>query len=500
MDRAKTLDARAKFADHRTRFAATQLFLDDRNQSRGHLGEGREQLESVLAEYGVAGNGAWHTTDPVKRLSAADRDRLTADVGEAFFRLAEIGYLEALGRPEGAERSNWLIRAEDWHAAASRYAGDNLPVALQAQRAAIDAVRDRRPVRPPDAATAATARDLALLGGQLARAGRHRDALGPLAKATQLDPTDFSAWFVRGTTHLALNQNDLAAMCFGAGIALRPDFAPAWRNRGLAFSRLRFFDQALDDYDRAAALDPLRAEIYLQRAAVKDALGKLDAAEADYTNGLAFGSAPVRAYFLRADVRDRRGDAAGAKVDREEGLRHVPADELSWVARAEVRVDVDPTAALADVEQALVLNPFSLPGLQMKAHILAERLHRGADAVKVLNRAVELFPDSAEVRAGRGVLLARQGNRAAALLDAKDALLLDGNAPNLYQVGCIYALTAQTNPEDKADAFRHLWGGLKTGFGLDLVDGDADLDAIRPDPEFSRLVERAKALRSARGR
>jgi tetratricopeptide (TPR) repeat protein len=165
-----------------------------------------------------------------------------------------------------------------------------------------------------------------------------------------------------------------------------------------------------------------------------------------------------------------------------------------------VRVESDPAAALADVEQALDLNPLSLPGLQMKAHILAEHLHRGPDAIAALNRAVELFPDSAPARAGRGVLFARHGDRDAALRDARDALLLDGNAPNLYQVGCIYALTAKTHPEDKTEAFRHLWSGLKTGFGLDLIDTDSDLDAVRSDPEFSRLVEKARSLDPGRSR
>ncbi len=499
-DRAKTLDARARFADHRTRFAAAQLFLDDRNQSRGHLGEGRQKLDDLLAHYGVGADEAWRTADAVRRLSAADREQLQADVGETYFRLAELGYLEARGLPDGEERTTWLARADAWHEMAARVGGDRIPVALTVQRAALDAARERKPARVPDAAAAATARDLALVGGQLAKAGRHRDALVPLQRATLLDPTDFSAWFVRGTTHLALEQNELAAMCFGAGLALRPDFAPAWRNRGLALSRLRFFDRAVDDFDRAVALAPDRAETYLQRAAAKDKQGNPAGAEADYSVALALGSAPVRAYFLRADVRDRRGDPVGARADRDEGLRHVPGDELSWVARAEVQVETDPTAALSDVEQALEINPLSLPGLQMKAHILAERLHRDADAVKVLDRAVELFPDAVEVRAGRGVLHARSGDRAAAHRDAKDALLLDGNAPNLYQVGCIYALTAKSNPADKADAFRHLWAGLKTGFGLDLVDADADLDGVRSDPEFLRLVERAKALRAARGR
>jgi hypothetical protein len=98
------------------------------------------------------------------------------------------------------------------------------------------------------------------------------------------------------------------------------------------------------------------------------------------------------------------------------------------------------------------------------------------------------------VRAGRGVLLARIGKRDEAHRDARDALLRDTKAPNLYQVAGIYALTAGSHPEDRREAFALLWSALKTGFGLDLVESDRDLDPVRKDPEFQRLVRSARAF------
>ena len=146
----------------------------------------------------------------------------------------------------------------------------------------------------------------------------------------------------------------------------------------------------------------------------------------------------------------------------------------------------------------MTTNPFSAPGLQLKAHILGERLNRPDDALAVLDRAVEFHPDHVPTRAGRGVELARRGRRDAALRDAREALLRDTRAPNLYQVGCIYALTSKTHTEDRVEAFRLLWSALKTGFGLDLVDTDTDLDPVRGDPEFRRLVAAARAHHAGR--
>ena len=82
--------------------------------------------------------------------------------------------------------------------------------------------------------------------------------------------------------------------------------------------------------------------------------------------------------------------------------------------------------------------------------------------------------------------------------DAKEAPRRDTLLPNLYQVGCIYALTAKTNPEDKREAMNLLWGGLKAGFALDNVDTDTDHDALRNDQDFKDVGEGRQPLNAPR--
>jgi hypothetical protein len=43
-----------------------------------------------------------------------------------------------------------------------------------------------------------------------------------------------------------------------------------------------------------------------------------------------------------------------------------------------------------------------------------------------------------------------------------------------------------------------LWDGLRTGFGLDIVHTDTDLDALRNDQEFRDIVKDAEALHGPR--
>jgi serine/threonine protein kinase/Flp pilus assembly protein TadD len=503
-ERTRALEARGRLADHQTAFRAAQTFLDDRTRSGPRLDEGLDKLRAVLRGYGVPeddGASAWQAAPVVRHLSAADRGRVAGDVGETFFLMTQVELLKASA--DDRERPAHLDRAATWNALAERYGRDRLPRAVCEQRAALaelrgDAAGAARLRRSADATPPESARDLYLAGSQYTRQGRHREALRHLERATRLDPENFSAWFLRGTAHLAVDQDELAAVCFGACVALGPEFAPAWLNRGFAFARQRLFELARDDYARALELDPTAAEAYVLRAEVCEALGDRAGAIADYTRALETGAAPARVYFKRAAAKVLTGDRAGAAADRAAGFKVAAADELSWVARAENRWLEDPKGALADVDEALKLNPWSAVALQMKAAILSEGLNRPAEALAVLNRAVEFHPDNVPVRAGRGVLLARAGKRDDALRDAKEALRRDTRPPNLYQVGCIYALTAKTHPEDRREALPLLWGGLKAGFALDIVDTDTDLAALRDDQDFKDLVRDARALNAPR--
>jgi serine/threonine protein kinase/Flp pilus assembly protein TadD len=507
-ERTRDLESRGRYATHQTTFRDAQTFLDDQTRSRHRLDESLEHLRTVLKGYDVPEDGTsteWQSAPTLRHLSAADRERVTGDIGETFFLMAQVAQLKATAATDDAERATYTAHALKWNELAERYGGERLPRAVREQRAKLTESRAAEAQRPrtetePD--PSASARDLYLTGSQLTRQGRHREGVRHLERATRLDPENFSAWFLRGTAHLALEQDQLAAMCFGACVALRPEYAPAWLNRGFAFFRLRDHDRAREDYDQALKLDPNLTEAYIQRAEVLDARADYDGAIGDYTKALETGAAPARVYFKRATAKYLKKDFAGAKTDRDAGFKITPADELSWVARAENRLQfaADPKGALADADEALKINPWSVFALQLKAAILSESLNRPDDAIAVLNRAVELHPDYVPARAGRGVLLARAGKRDDALRDAKDALRRDTRAPNLYQVGCIYALTAKTHAEDKREALPLLWGGLKTGFALDIVDTDTDLDALRNDPDFKDMVKDAKALNAPRQR
>ena len=95
---------------------------------------------------------------------------------------------------------------------------------------------------------------------------------------------------------------------------------------------------------------------------------------------------------------------------------------------------------------------------------------------------------------------ARLADRAVAVADAEECLRRDREPQTVYQVAGIYALTSRGEPADRAEALRLLASALGKGYGLDLIDRDRDLDPIRNDAEFKRIVAAAKALKADRSR
>ena len=407
------------------------------------------------------------------------------------------------GRPTGSED---LRLALELSQSASRcYDSDKVPQAIWLQQAEVLSRQGRTGeadilFQKAERTPMRTAQDCFLAAHFLIVQGNFRKALPLLEEAVQKDPRSFSAWFARGKCYGDLMEPRQAAASYSVCIALRPDFPWAWINRGKANLNGRNFSAAVSDFDQAISLrgnsggDLEASEAYLNRAQAQEGLKHYSEAIADFDKALELGTPRTQVYFFRAAVREKAKDLDGARRDRDRGLRLTPRDEQSWVARGLARMDKDPKDAIADFDEAIKLNPQSFPALENKAHVLADLLKDDREAVQVLDTILAKYPDNPMARAGRGVSLARLGQRDKALADAENALLVDTRAADLYQVACIYALTSRQNPQDRLRAFELLAYGLKGGFGLDLVDNDTDLDPIRQTPEFRRIVASAREM------
>jgi serine/threonine protein kinase/Flp pilus assembly protein TadD len=500
--RLADMDARASLGDFLDSKKNVQFLLTARTDDPAEIGQGIEQGRGLLATYGVLENPAWRDQASIRRLPAVEQDRLSKNTAELLLLLARGLSLQATNVSDSMARQQLVSEALRFNELAESCRNTEQPSrALWSQRADLMSLLGREeeanslrakcretPLRD--------ASDYYQVAAEHTAKGRYREALPLLAEATAKDPQDFWAWFLRGVCHDHLAQGIDALACYNTCIALAPDSPWAHMNRGLTHLRQQNHTQALADLDQVIAQRPKLIEAYKHRAIARQGLKQYAEAAEDLSRALELGAPPTHVYFLRAAVRERLGDREGAKQDRVEGLRLPPTDEMGWLTRGYSRMNAEPTAALEDFDQALKLNARSLAALQNKAHILG-KLGRNEEAAKVLDMAVELYPDFIQARAGRGVLLARLGRREAAHKDAVDCLARDNKPMTIYQLAGIYALTSEKNPDDRQQAFRLLSVSLQKGIGFDLIETDKDLDPIRKSPEFQKLIDAARAIRVA---
>ena len=270
---------------------------------------------------------------------------------------------------------------------------------------------------------------------------------------------------------------------------------PGWLNRGLCHLELKNFRQAADDFEKVIELQPDSPSGFINRAKARENLDNLPGALADLNSALKIKDCPSRVYYFRADIKRRLGDEAGAASDLARCLDETPQSDEDWMTRGYARINEDPLGALEDFDQALKVNPRSFKALQNKGALLSNMFHQDEASLEVMDDAVKFYPDSALTRGGRGVLLARMGDhRKEATGRRRGIVAARQRTVYFYQVACIYALTSQQEKNDQVKALQLLSASIRTGFGLDMIEKDSDLDPIRELPQFKKIVEAARDL------
>src|SRR5206468_815876 len=144
-DRARGLEAAARLHAHDAAFRDAREFLDDRTRAWTRLDEGVGRLRGVLDRYDVpddpAAAEAWLKGPALSHLPVADRDRVAADVGEAFYLMAQAEHLRGIAATDPAARAAHADRAARCNELAAKYAADRLPRAVKVQRAAVADLR-----------------------------------------------------------------------------------------------------------------------------------------------------------------------------------------------------------------------------------------------------------------------------------------------------------------------------------------------------------------------
>lgn len=154
-------------------------------------------------------------------------------------------------------------------------------------------------------------------GRSLSEEGRHLEALDHFSAATELEPQNAEAYFLRGRAHY-----DYATQVITEVTGQGPENAPF-----LPEEALQHLQEAVADYTRATELDPQYAKAYNNRGNAYAALGEDESALTDYDLALKIDPNLGLVYFNRGLLHYRAGDPQQAIADLEMYLDLVPHAE-----------------------------------------------------------------------------------------------------------------------------------------------------------------------------
>jgi serine/threonine protein kinase/predicted Zn-dependent protease len=493
--------ARQRQADFQQAFSLVQFMLNTRCEDRDWLEQGCTRAAQCLAIWGVLDRGDWRQDPAWLALSPTQRLQQEENIGEVLFLLARGKDRLADTLAGEAKKREQTIVTELLARARGCFAEDQLPPLILRFEAGL-LVRAGLAREASQLMTAAqklnahTPRALALDGADFAFRGHYRDAVKALSEAVALQPNHFAAWFAVGYAKDSLLDNAGAIAAYSTAIALEPDFPWTYSNRGLVLLRQGESQLAWNDFDHLVQVLPDELEPRINRALADHRLNRNIAAKSDLTAVLEMKTRYSRVWFMRSRVLAALGDIVGAEQDLQRGLKELPQDEQDRLARAVAFIGQGKLKeALLDLDAVLARNPRSYVARSNKAYLLAEKLDRLQDAIYILDRAVDMYPDAVALRSGRAVYHARLGHNKEATLDIGDVLKREKNADLLYQSACVYALLSKDQRHLRQQALGYLAAALDAGYRkVEQARTDPDLELLRDDPGFEKLLEAVKLL------
>lgn len=263
------------------------------------------------------------------------------------------------------------------------------------------------------------------LGCELMLAGKFPEALGHLEKAVALNPPNAEVQNNLGYTLRGLGRRPEAIRNYERALQLKPNYADAHNNLGVALAESERPAEAVTHYARALALAPGHADAHHNRGNALRMLGRLPEAIGDY-------EAALRQQPGRAETHDDLGVAllAGGRVPEalaqfSEALRLKPtlgsARRNLAVALAE---SGRPGEALPHFEAAVRAAP-QVAGSHLDLGAALSVLNRWPEAAVAFARAVGLQPEAAEAHQKLAMALANTNRMAEAVTHFETALRLD---------------------------------------------------------------------------
>jgi len=391
----------------------------------------------------------------------AGRDEVTA-TREGDYVLA-LGYLEQWDDPASLEKAIQLLSALPRGSESARvqaalgraflrsYELSRETAQAEKGRAAAERAIGLDPERPEALLT---------LGRLGTLTGRPGEGVEAIRKAIRMLPESADAELALASALDATGAKEEAEQAFRRAARLRPSSWVVASSLADFLFRTDRYEEAAETFRRAAALNPDAPTVHFDLGAVLFRLGRIPEAEAAFRRSLAIRPTAV-AWSNLGTLFYADGRFGEAVTCFEKAVALTPGDYFLWMN-------------LAD-------------GL--------DRVGRGGEAREAYERTVRLGrealavnPRSGEAHAAVAAALARTGRHAEAAAEARQAVALEGDDPNVLMVASLVAELGGRQDE----ALAWIEKGLAHGLTVHEIEAEPAFARVRDDPRWKAAEGKAR--------
>jgi tetratricopeptide (TPR) repeat protein len=242
-------------------------------------------------------------------------------------------------------------------------------------------------------------------------AGAEKD----LAAAEAIAPDNLGVQGVRGALYEETGRRKEAVVIYGEVIKKAPNNAAFLAHRSEALRKLGDLDGAVADLDAAIRLAPRTMQYHLTRAAILREQKKDDLAFQDAATLIAAGPDNMEAYRTAAAIYAAGGRHDDAVKAMDRVIQLSPTAE-TYGSRSAARAKTDKAGRLADLDQALKLDPKFASAVYSKAHLLDETGDT-TGAIAAYSAGLAATPGETTLLVQRAGLYAKTGQTALAEQD-----------------------------------------------------------------------------------
>lgn len=207
-------------------------------------------------------------------------------------------------------------------------------------------------------------------GNKFRDEGDHKSAEKFFSEAIELNPENALAWHNRGWAYIEQKKYKQAITDFNKALELSPNWELAYFGRGWTYNQMKEYATAIKEYDRVIEINPKYAIAWNNRGAAKSWLNKMQDAIVDYNKAIELNPRYAKAY-------ENRGRAFGALGNEKQSEADLRRAERIYFSNAQADKIIDEALELATRGDA-------------------------NGALKLLNKAAELYPDNQFVFVNRG--------------------------------------------------------------------------------------------------